>query len=150
MDKRTKRQIDKKVLDFERERLIEMLFESEDENVKDALEQALMTVKLIHSEEIAEEVAAHMQKLVEEAKSAKKRLSEVDRLIKEMRHDRDEWKKTKIIDHWDIFRGRPKWINDDYKNDRWITTSTISIDSPKIAIDLIKQADNWSIKLGKK
>ena len=150
MDKRTKRQIDKKVSDFERECLIEMLFDSEDENVKDALEQALMTVKLIHSEEIAEEVAAHMQKLVEETKSAKKRLSEIDKLIKEMRHDQDEWKKTKTIDHWDIFRSRPKWIDDDYRNDRWITTSVIGTDSPKIAIDLIKQADNWSIKFGKK
>ncbi len=149
MDKRTKRHINKKVLDFERECLIEMLFESDDENVKDALEQALLAVKLVHSEEIAEEVEEHRQKLIDEAKNTR---SEMERLIKEMERDierkeQDIWKKAKPYDYWDDYHNRPKWIIDDYKRDRWITTSTVSIDtSPKVIIDPIKHVIDWSSK----
>jgi len=142
MDKRTKRQIDKKVSDFERECLMEMLFESKDENVKDALEQALIAVKLIHSEEIAEEVEEHRQELIEEEKGKKIGLQEIERLIKEMerhidRRDQDMWKKTKPYDYWDGNHGHPGWI----------TTSTISIDtSPKVIINPVKRTIDWSTK----
>ncbi len=151
MDKRTKRRINKKVLDFERECLIEMLFESDDENVKDVLEQALMAVKLVHSEEIAEEVEEHRQKLIEEEKNKKNGLQEMERLIKEMernleRKEQDIWKKAKH-DYWDDYHNDPKWVTDDYKLDRWITTSTVSIDtSPKVIVNPIKKAVNWSTK----
>lgn len=148
MDKRTKRRIDKKVSDFERECLMEMLFESEDENVKDALEQALIAVKLIHSEEIAEEVEKHRQELIEEEKNKKNGLRDMERLIKEIERDlerkeQDIWKKIKPYDYWE---GDYKWTTN-----QWITTSIIGTDkSPKTVIDPIKLFGNWSTKLGKK
>jgi len=153
MDKRTKRRIDKKVSDFERECLMEMLFESEDENVKDALEQALMAVKLIHSEEISEEVEEHRQKLIEEEKDKKIGIQEMERLIKEMernleRRDQDTWKKVKIHDYWNITNKRklPEWTTN-----RWITTSTISTDTlPKTIIDPTKLLNKWFTKLDQK
>jgi len=149
MDKRTKRRIDKKVSDFERECLMEMLFESDDENVKDALEQALIAVKLIHSEEIAEEVEEHRQELIEEEKNKKNQLQGMEELIKEMernleRKEQDMWKKIKIHDYWDITDKRklPEWTTS-----RWITTSTVSIDtSPKVIINPVKRTIDWSTK----
>lgn len=147
MNKRTKRRIDKKLSDFERECLIEMLFESDDENVKDVLEQALMAVKLVHSEEIAEEVEEHRQKLIEEEKNKENGLRGIEKLIKEMERDseqkeQDIWKKTKPYD----YEGS-KWITDGHRLDRWITTSIVSIDtSPKIIVNPIKEAIDWSIK----
>ena len=153
MDKKTKRQIDKKVSDFERECLIEMLFESDDGNVEDVLEQALMAVKLVHSEEIAEEVEEHRQKLIEEAEEKKAGLADMERMIKEMERcidhrDQDMWKKVKIHDYWDITDKRklPEWTTS-----RWITTSTISTDKlPETIIDPTKLLNKWFTKLDKK
>lgn len=156
MDKRTKRRIDKKVLDFERECLIEMLFESDDENVKDVLEQALMAVKLVHSEEIAEEVEEHRKKLIDEAENEKNTPSEIEQLIKEMERDlerkeQDMWKGKKRYDYWNDYHNRPKWMTDDYKLNQWITTSTVSIDtSPKVIFNPVKKTIDWSTKLDKK
>lgn len=146
MDKRTKRRIDKKVSDFERECLMEMLFESDDENVKDALEQALIAVKLIHSEEIAEEVEEHRQKLIEEEKNKKNMLQGMEELIKEMERNlkrkEDIWKKIKPYDYWDGNSGHSEWTTG-----RWITTSTVSTDtSPKVIINPVKRAIDWSTK----
>lgn len=152
MDKRTKRQINKKVSDFERECLIEMLFESDDENVKDALEQALLVVKLIHSEEIAEEVEEHRQKLIDEAKNEKNTQSEIEKIIKEMKRKRnierknqDMWKKVNH-DYWiDYYTIRP-----DYGFDKWITTSTVSADtSSKVTISPIDSVNKWLTQLDK-
>lgn len=154
MDKRTKRRINKKVLDFERECLIEMLFESDDENVKDVLEQALMAVKLVHSEEIAEEVEERRQKLIDEAENKKNIPSEIEQLIKEMerdldRKDQDIWKKIKPYDYWSDYKS-PKWIIDDCNLDKWITTNTIVDPNPKVIFNPIKNAIDWSTKLDKK
>ncbi|KKL17204.1 hypothetical protein LCGC14_2487930 [marine sediment metagenome] len=150
MDKRTKRRMDKEVSEFEKACLMEMLFESEDENVRDALEQALLVVKLIHSEEIAEEVENHRQKLIEEAKNKKVELKEFERILEQMerdlgRRDQDMWKKQ--YDYWDDnYLKRSGWMTD-----RWITTTTVSTDkSPKVITNPATLLNEWSTKLDKK
>jgi len=150
MDKRTKRRMDKKVLDFERVCLFEMLIESDDENVKDALEQALIAVKLIHSEEIAEEVENHRQELIEEEKNKKNGLRDMERLIKEMERNENTWNKMKSHDYWDDNYVKRLGLT----TDKWITTSTVStvIDKTpkKVIIDPTTLLSKWSIKLDKK
>jgi len=148
MDKKTKRQINKKVLAFERECLFDMLLESDDQNVKDALEQALLAVKLVHSEEIAEEVEEHRQALIEQEES-KKEESEIERLIKEMKYKQDIWKKVRTYDY--DYWPRPQ-ERTDYRFDKWITSSTNTIvkKTPIVTIDPIKSVNDWLTKVDQK
>ena len=142
MDKRTKRQINKKVLAFERECLLDMLLESDDQNVKDALEQALLAVKLVHSEEIAEEVEEHRQALIEEENNKNNKSAELERLIREMQYKQDIWKKVKIDDYWGDYNERS-----DYGFGKWITTSTIVKPTSVVTIKPIDSVNKWLTKL---
>ena len=56
--------IEAQAKEYEEEMLLDRLFESSDENVREALEQALVVVKLIYSEEIDEEIRAVRDDLI--------------------------------------------------------------------------------------
>lgn len=73
LNSRTEKRIDAQVSEREYDLLLELLLESEDSNVKEALEQALTVVKLIHSEEIDEELKDYKQGLVQDAEEEQER-----------------------------------------------------------------------------
>lgn len=138
MDKKTKRQINKKVLAFEKECLLDMLLESDDVNVKTALEQALIAVKLIHSVEIDQDVKEYKQKLINE--EHKKNKLDIDKLVQEIK-DNTDYKK----DYWCDFPS--EWA--EWSINKWTTTNTEIDKNSEIDYDYIKNLTDWSTKPNK-
>lgn len=123
--------IEAQVKEHEEEILLQFLIESDDENIREALEQALTVVKLIYSEEVDEQARRIRDDLIREEHDEinRKRMDKIrqNEMIEEARRQ----KKIAEDDYLYKKLNYPAWPNSQTNKD-WCTNTWIDDDFDKV------------------
>lgn len=120
--------IDAQVKEKEHNCLVDFLLTNDDENIDEALRQALAVVKLIFSEEIEVVLKKYRDSLIQQEEEAieRKKAEKAKLAARNKKYERElEWDKWEQIEE---FKNYNKF-KDDYKawtkNDMWMITNTL-------------------------
>ncbi len=142
LNKTTLARIAAQAKEKEEDLLVDFLLNNDDENVYEALQQALAVVKLIFSEEIDAEINAYRDSLIadEENEIARKRAEKERRKIEERhrkimeqddwRHIIDDFKKAQKDGRWGSVDPNHKWEKEKaIKEAIWRISNTLNSES---------------------
>jgi len=121
--KREKEDIRQNAKEYEREMLLELLTDSDDENIIALVDEVLVTVKMIHGEEIMEHVNVRIERdeqaLIHQKQMIKDRRDEMEKM-----HDIQGYfgkYGQRGISAWDQYSDNSKQIWKDPNGDLWYT-----------------------------